>query len=573
MKHFFYFFITLFLFFGGIFKAEAQTFIDEVRGDIQQALSKADGGVSADEKMPFGLVRLASCRTGFKNIKGLTTAVEVSLDKGWVIKDVHIFPVKSKDYLAIVLPVFNPKKAVSEEWETDYINNPVFPIWLEPLTQKDLTLSVMVDFHACHSFTGICSYYTGQLDLNLLAGESYVTHPYAAINHALITAAVDINRTTVQAEHQLLDNGDLKIRLIFPKKIESLDIKSVKGKPLTPIFSKTDDTVYTVILHRGTPIQLGEKFSFQIRSSAGCYLMKTEVKSKAPFVQLPQQISWLTIFWTGLIFFALSPVWPYFFMPQKIEKTPQKLRKQIRLLQLSIGLGILALLLLWIFNFSFSDLLNYPFIGFLFIPLIIYLLIKPIQPIWMIGILIVILPKPFWDWVALVPNKTKVGLVIWWFVCLYLPLNVLLMFPKTILNFFKQVQKEDSPTYPHVARLSYWLLLGWMILVFGGQFYFCSDKIFDPEKTTGPAIVRVTTPTCLSCLKERAFIFSSLDSKKLPVYKLDFKNKWAKQKKNDYQIRKNSFNLLLTPDGREIVLPEKLSRYKLKTVLERDFNL
>ena len=572
MKRFFYFFIVLFLLLTSFSESQAQVVFEEIKENIQTGLDKANGGISPDAEMPFGRVRLASCRTGFKNVKGMATAVEVSLKNGWILKEVHIFPVKSKDYQATVLPVFNTKKKTSENWETDYINNPIFPIWLEPLSQQEITLSAMVNFRACHSMSGICDHYTNILSLNLPADESYVTHACGAINHSLIAAAVDIDKTPVQTEHQLLDNGDIKIRLTFPKKIQHLDIKSVKGNLLTPLFSNIGDNTFTTILHRDTPIQIGETLSFQIRSSGGCYLMKTEVKSKEPLVQHPQKISWWIIFWTGLIFFALSPVWSYWLMPQSMGKNQKELKKRIRQLQLSAGIGIFVLLLLWIFNFSFVDLLNYPFVGFIFVCLIIYLLIKPIQPIWAVGTLIVILPKPFWDWVTLVPNGTKIGLACWWFLCLYMPLNIWLIYPQGILNFFKQVQKENISAYPHVVRLSYWLLLAWMVLIGIGQFYFRSDKIFDPQNIKKPAIVRVTAPTCLSCIRERAFIFSSLDKEVIPLYRLDFKNKWAKEKKNDYQIRKNTFNLLLTPDGREIVLPEKLSRYKLKKILETNFN-
>ena len=144
--------------------------------------------------------------------------------------------------------------------------------------------------------------------------------------------------------------------------------------------------------------------------------------------------------------------------------------------------------------------------------------------------------------------------------------NIWKMSPKETLSVFKKFKKADTPAYHIFVRMPYIILVIWLGLVL-----ICLPKTFDisdiQKKTDGLVIVQVSPPLSLSALKDRFFIFSSL--KGVPVYRIKSNNEWVRQKKTDYALNEEKFNILITANNQEIILPDNLSVHLLKQIIRR----
>ena len=558
MRHFLCILMLIFSFVSG---ASAKSEWEKIRASFNEAMGK-DGGTSAFVETEFGEIRLISCRTGIKNLSGLAAGVDVALKPGWIIRKINIEP--SEEYAkANVLPVFKEDSGVNQSWTENYQQSTIFPIWLYEMNNQDIPLTILTEIEACSTETRKCLQTQQFLNLPLSAGEAYPTLTCGAITHALKNAAVDITRTNVKAENQLLPNGDLKVRLIFPKDVQTIDIQSLDVL-MKSTFKKIDQFVYTGIFHPEYLLKNGDKIPLNIRSSNGCYTWDLIVSGgELDPVSMPLPFGFG--FWSGILFFFLSPLWCAWMMPNKITDDERIFRKKIRLLQLYSVIGIWGLGGLWMIGlYPFGWIQNPFFAGTILIGLAA-LIIKPVpKRLWVIGGLVFILPKPFGGILSDVGLSTKVYLLIWWTICAYIPFNIWLLMPKVILKFFEDVQKQDIPAYGTIVRLPYIILLGWLGVSLIGYHHYKVDPIFQPDETKGAAIVQVLNPVCLTCVKDRMFFLSHF---KDHLYRINADSEWAQEKKKLYQVTSDTFYIYIKPNGQEILLPQNLSRNKLSNAL------
>ena len=149
-------------------------------------------------------------------------------------------------------------------------------------------------------------------------------------------------------------------------------------------------------------------------------------------------------------------------------------------------------------------------------------------------------------------------------VCAYIPFNIWLLAPKQILNFFKDVQGQNIPAYGAIVRLPYIILAVWLGIALVGYYHYQADPVFEPDKTQGPAIVRVVKPVCLTCVKDRAFFLSHF---KKNLYRINPHSAWAEEKRNLYQ-ENGDFYIYIKGNGQEILIPKDLTRSKLSKALD-----
>ena len=556
-----YFLYTFMLIFSFAFGAQAETEWEKIRTSFNESMN-SKGGTSESIETEFGNLRLISCRTGIKSLSGLTAGVEVALKPGWILKTIDLNPT-AENAKADILPVFQENRTPSQGWTTDYQKSTIFPIWLYDLKNQDVPLTVFGKFEACSLNTYKCIHVAQFLNLMLPAGEAYPTLSCGAIQYALKNAAFDITKTKVQAENQLLPNGDLKIRLIFPKDVQQIDLQSL-NIPLDLIFKKTDGVVFTGILHPQNTITVGDEIPLNIRSNNGCFKWNLVVTDKElPPVRMPLPFGFG--FWSGILFFFLSPLWVAWMMPNKIENNPALFRKKIRAFQLIISLGIFGLGLCWISGLNPFTWIQNQIMAWLVLGMLLVLLVKPLpMQLWVIGILVFIFPRPFGEILNKVAFSTKIYLLIWWTICAYIPFNIWLLAPKSILSFFKDTQSQNIPAYKIIVRLPYMILIGWLGLSLTGFYHFKIDPIYQPGKTKGPAIVQVVNPVCLTCVKDRAFFLSHF---KNHLYRIASDSEWAKEKRKLYQITEDTFYIYIKRNGQEVVFPQNLTRSKLSKIL------
>ncbi|MBR6411838.1 MAG: hypothetical protein IKS41_01595 [Alphaproteobacteria bacterium] len=521
-----------------------------------------DGGKSETVETDFGYIRLVSCRTGVKDLSGLTVGVDVGLNRGWILNKINIEPV-AENAKADVLPIFQENRAVNQSWTTDYNASTIFPIWLHNMKNKDVFLTVLGEFEACSEETYKCTKVKQFLNLPLPANESYPTLSCGAIQYALKNAATNIRKTKIKAKNQLLENGDLKIRIVFPKDVKQVDIQSLEV-PLKPVFQKTDRFVFTGIFRPETPLKIWDKILLNIRSTNGCFTWNLIVSNKK-MPKIPMPLPFGFGFWSGIFFFFLSPLWCAWMMPNKITDKVAAFRKRTRYIQLTSFCAILGFGLCWIMGLNPFLWIENQVVAWGIIIGLIILLIKPVpKKLWVMGTLIFILPKPFGGFLNEATISTKIYLILWWMFCTYIPFNIWLLAPKKILEFFKDVQGQNIPAYGIIVRLPYLILLGWLGISLAGYYHYNTDPTFEPGQTKGPAIVRVVKPVCLSCIKDRAFFLSRF---KDWLYQVNPNSDWAKARKELYQVKDNSFYIYIKEDGGEILIPQDLTRSKLTNAI------
>ena len=564
MRHFLYIFCSILMIFSHIGNGNAVSEWEKMRLSINQALEKSGNGVTDWDEYEFGKARLISCRTGVKDLSGLVVGVQIVLNQNWILKSIRLLP-SEENSQATVLPVFQENAPVIQSWTSNYRGENIFPIWLSNLNNKDVPLSVLGYGEACSETTGKCLPFSLMMNLMLEASESYPTVTCAALNHTLRTAAVDAEKTQLRADNQILENGDIKVRLTFPKPVRVVEMQSTGNIPLKQMFGWVDGETYMALFRPEIPLSAGDPISFNIRSSLGCYTLNTTVKAEN-LPNLPKSFSFWIAFWSGLFFFLLSPVWCIWMMPNGITNDPTLFRRKIRQIQSGIFWGIGGLGILWFLGYSPTNWIQITTVIVIMIIALIGLLIRPIpRHVWVITALIILLPKPFWYMIEDISGKAKIFLLIWWFICCCFPLNIWLLFPDAVLRFFKQVQHNDTPAYGSVVRLPYLVLIGWIIVSLAGYKYFASDPIYPETDGTKPALVRVTKPICISCINNRALVVSKF-SKEM-IYRADYRSEWAQKRKELYQIPNDTFYVYITPSGKEIILPINLTRQKLSEAI------
>ena len=259
-----------------------------------------------------------------------------------------------------------------------------------------------------------------------------------------------------------------------------------------------------------------------------------------------------------------SPLWLLLFRPD--PRTQKELKHQARFIQ-KITVGALLILLgLWWGNiFPTADVWPLWWICF-WLGIAIYGLWRAVFPRWMIVPMIVLWPRPFYDWLNGISDWSKIGVVIWWGFCCFLTFNLWIIAPK----WFLSLKKSAERSYYILIRFPFLLLILWLGGALIGSAVIEKDPIFK-QWPKGPAIVRVTSPVCITCLKDRISLFSKIDTSVIPLYQADKSSKTIKEKYKLNQINNKNFSIFITTDGREIIVPAGIGYRILYNLMKENF--
>jgi len=208
---------------------KAETEWEKIRNSFQESMNTS-GGASESVETEFGHIRLVSCRTGVKDLSGLTAGVEVMLKSGWILRHIDLAPM-AENAQADVLPLFQENKTVQQNWTSDYQQSTIFPIWLHDMQNRDVALTVLGKFEACSMDSYKCLHVAQFLNLALPAGEAYPTLSCGAIQYTLKN---DLDETTnisdcvmdytdIEKKHKIEELTPEKILQIIANKKEKLD--------------------------------------------------------------------------------------------------------------------------------------------------------------------------------------------------------------------------------------------------------------------------------------------------------------------------------------------------------------
>lgn len=567
MRHFFR--LILFIFSLSVLSLDGNAALSfkEIHNEIKNALDKSHEGKSPLQKSFSGESQLLSCQTGIKDSRFLITGLNVKPKQGWIIKNPSI-TATADNYSATVSKQMGADLQTTKDLADSYNHTIVFPIFLEGEPQKDITLKVNTEWTSCpKDYRAISECFIEQrnYELPLSVTENYPTVYCGYLSNALKAVAIDIKQTDIKTQNTLLPNGNLMLRFIFPKKNDFLEFQTKNNRQLTSIMIQPEEKIWTIILKADHPLSIGEKIPLLIRTTNGHYSVDIQVENK-PLPLLAPKLSIWSAFWIGLFFFILTPIWCYWLAPNKLTEKTKNLIPKIKKLQISYGISLLALGILWCLNVPLYGWTDFMIPNLIAIGIAFYLLLRPFQNLWLIGILTLLLPKPFWDFIEYISTPAKIGLLLWFFLFPYIMFNIWKMTPKGTLSSFKKLQKTDTISYHIFVRMPYIILVIWLSLTL-----ICSLTTSDisdiRNETETPAIIQVVSPTSLSDMKDSIFTFPAL--KGFPVYRIKEKNEWVKQRKKDYNLDRMDFNILITTDNQEIIMPKNLSVRKIKQFIRQ----
>lgn len=570
MKRFFVLSLIILSCFGNIKTGYGAHRWEHIWDKAQQAMAKSTDGVSEIAEHPSATTQLLSAMTGIQNSETVLVGLEMTPYQGWTIHH-PLITAEADSYQSTVFPQFRTDLPPTKEWNAVYEQKTIFPILLEGKPKKDITLRVTATWMGCpppDEEIQTCLHEKAMHTLKLPVGEAYPTTRRAALNRSLITAAVDIEKTAVQTENRKRNNGDIEIRLTFPQKVQHLDIRAEKPYTIQPISMHSVGRVWRIVVRPAEEVTIGDVIPFSIRTTKGCYTMNLKV-SDNPLPLLPEELPFKIAFWSGILFFLLSPLWSLWLCPQAVAKTGKDLNETLKRVRMGIGCVMTLFGLLWSCGINLGNWIQFPLMNWIAIAAGCYLIWKPIPPTWVMCLLVCLLPKPFWDDVAFVSTTSKCGLLLWWFACCFIPFNIWVIAGKHILKFFKQ--QNNVPAYQVIVRLPYLIMTGWILSATLLSFFIDKDPTPNVKVLPTPALIRVTEPVCLTCIKDRAFFFSSLKKQNFPIYRVDSDSEWARQKRQEYGLPRHSFNILIADDGKEMVLPAEISQKTLSEAMKQLF--
>ena len=534
--------------------------------DFGQALSRIGQGKTPLQTFRGGQIRLISCRTGVKGLDGLMIGVDVALKNGWQMYAPDL-NVSADPWQAQPLPVLRTDRKATEPWTDTYEGRTVFPIWMTGAAGQDANVQIRYNLNLIPPVDEVTHpiphRYRGILTLSLPATESYPTDTCALLNQGLKSAATDLKTTDIDGWAVLQSNGQVVLRLIFPKKIDYAAVQPADFDAFSVIQSLTEGRLFQAVIRSKSPLKSGDTIPVRIQSSMGCFTWDMPIKNHP----LPPYYEPVSVFWGilfGFLFFLFSPLWCRLFMP--LVQTQKALKVQARHIQGKTALALLCLGGLWI-----ADV--FPIKGvwplwwaLLWLGISLYGLWRPvIRGVWVVPIL-ALWPRPFYEWLGHISSGSKVGVILIWASIAFCAFNLWIIAPK----WFLSLKKSATQSYHVLVRLPYLLLILWLGGTLVGYALIENDPVLK-DWPQGPAIVRVTDPLCTTCIKERSGVFSKINREVIPLYRADMSSKIISEKYKENQIYNKNFSIFITTDGRRVILPTGISYRTLYDLIDRHF--
>lgn len=567
MKRFFILCYALFALFLGQPTTWAASPWHDIANDFKASLNSASRGATMEQAFPFGTVRTLSCRTGFQQTGSVLAGVNISLKSGWKLRRYHL----ETDTPSTVQTIPLIPLKTNAPWDSDYTGDMIIPIVLAiPPDTPTFSLKNTLSLTVC-SPDG--AYETQKVidTLPLFSNESYPTAWCGRLQTDLQTAALPADRMNVTAYGFLRPDNTIRTRLSFPDKVSYLTLQPAGKIPFDVTETRLNgrQATLTILPRTDTPVQPGQTVSAFVKTNGSSYAVAIPVETD-PLPRLPDPLPIGTALLSGLLIFMLSPVWALWLSPP--NETPEQYRSTLRLYQVAVIAALGVILLLWLLGFFPAALIRQPLFPWLLIPALLTLLFYPTPKPIILFLLMIALPKPFWDSFINITPAARIGLTLYWAFCLLLPLWIWSAQAPAILAFFKQLRHEKSPAYPTLVRLPYWLLIAWIGTGLIATIHMPMDN--HPPAPGQTTLIQVTEPVCPNCVADTVFIlkdtvFQDIAAKhSIQVRQWDSRSPAARSLMARAETDRLPLYVLVLPDNREIYLPQPLTLNRLHSFLE-----
>lgn len=540
--------------------------------DFKTTLKEASLGISQEQLFSFGKIRTLSCRTGFKRANALLTGINISLNKGWILKNYQVDVQTPSLIEAIPLIPLKPAVSVDDSWTADYTGDVVIPVVLNiPPQMNAFDFNWIATLTVC-SKNGTCQVKSVADSLHLTPDKGYPTGWCGRLQTELQTVALPAERMNVSARSYLRADNTLRVQLSFPEKISYALIQplAIQKATITQMRLSGHQVAFTVIPVDNNILKEGGKIPVLAKTNKSSYLIEIPIEAH-PLPLLPTPLPIGVALLSGFLVFLMSPFWSFWLFPHQLNSGAYK--SSIKLYQRSAVVSLFLLGILWLSGLFPSELIRYPIASWVLLPLLFFLLYRPVPSVWGAVVLFVILPKPFWDVLSEITWSSRLILIIYWGACLMIPLQLFYEKASSILNFFKQIRKESNLAYAIIIRLPYLMLSGWLLLGLIGYYFLPTDR--SNQSSNQLTLIQINEPVCLRCSFDTLFVLNDdvlkelLKKKNVSVLRLDSRSQQAQQLIQHAETNQLPLYVLVYADGREVVLPQPMTLKNLLWFIDR----
>lgn len=558
MKNFFYFFIGFcWVLCATIGRADAFSW-DDIGTELRTGRKKMYQGADSWQPVPFGRVRLMSCRTGVQGSTSVLTGLLIDGSADMSVRPPLLTWDADSPWQGLVLTPLNRDKPETEPWAETYSLPQLFPIVWTGRPDQDARIRLTAEWTACPK-EGPCQTAQTTHALDLPATESYPTAWCGFLSDASRFGALPVDKSHISIRGVILPNGTGQVQMTLPTTPKWFDVQPADWAADWHVISKqTDGQTLGFTLRPGAQaLRENDTLSFYIRSNAGYYRATVQMMTE-PLPVPARSVPLGRMLWAGLLLFWVSPWACLWLAPHRWTTSGPDLARKSRWIQ---GISVLVWTgwLLCAQRGLVADA-GVPglsgTIGLMI--LLIILIIRPILPMAIAGLCFCVLPKVAMPAVSGGDLTDMLCLWLWGSICLVIPWNLWKMAARPVRAFLTRADQSPEWGYQLTLRLPYLILLMWLGAALIGSRISPQDSPFDRHAIVRPAVVRVVPEVCLSCVRDNWTVYDFIRHR-MQVYQLTATDPLARMWQRQHGLQDRTFSVLLLPDGRQILVPLDLN--------------
>ena len=540
----------------------------DIGAELRAGREKMYQGADSWQQIPFGRVRLMSCRTGVKDSTSVLTGLLIDGPADMSVRPPHLTWGTDNPWQGFALTPLNRDKSETEPWAETYTLPQLFPIVWTGQPEQDARIRLTAEWTACPK-EGPCQTAQTTHTLDLPATESYPTAWCGFLSDASRSGAFPVEKSHIPVRGMILPNGSGQVQMTLPITPKWFDVQPTDLNADWHVISKkTDGRIIGFTVHSGAQtFQENDTLSFYVRSDAGQYRATVQMLTD-PLPVPARSVPWGRMLWAGLLLFWVSPWVCLFLAAHRWTSSGPDLARKSRWVQ---GMSVLVWTG-WIICAQrgiIPDAGVPSLIGTIGLMILIAILaIHPVVPMAIAGLCFFILPKVAMPALSGGNLTDMMCLWIWGSICLVLPWNLWKMAARPVRAFLTRADQSQEWGYQLTLRLPYLILLMWLGAGVIGSRISPQDPQFDRYAIIRPAVVRVVPEVCLSCVRDNWTVYPYM-REQVQVYQLSADDPLAHVWRRQNGLRDRAFGVLLLPDGRQVIIPSDLNLKTADTFLNK----
>lgn len=453
---------------------------------------------------PFGRMRLVSCRTDLQKNAPVFVDVQMQIKPDWYLnKPVIELKTPSKQHV-VTYPLLHPLPAGVTRTDF-YAETVMFPIFFIPMDyEKPLDVLVNVSWQAHNPDHRISLKDETLLELTLSNGTSYETGICAYMNQQLRLAPAPLN-DTAKISAVLDKTGDIQLFFDFHQKTKELFVQIDAPWTFRVVHKNISGQTASLVIRPSVPQQEGCILPLKVITSFGTFDAPTHLKQGSFQTTMPTFSFSLGII-NGLILFLMTPLLSLFLLSS--YKTKNQMVKNASLAMWSILCIGFICTLLWHSGLltDLSGFLLLPYLDWIYIGVLIWVLLYPNRTILGALLLTLIFPKPYLEMSLLTAQGWEIIFIgtVWTVIC-SLPFRWIMKYPNGFYVFYNLLKKEYQ-SVKNIVRLP---IIAWILWAFiGGPInarinkdisLYMPQAVHEVIKQGKMAFVSIENPICFSC--------------------------------------------------------------------------